>query len=130
MDAPVGRHEFSSSQNEILETAATWIGFSAWIVMIGSGLMAVGAILSGEAASVASLIAAAIYFVVGLSFRGAATSLKQVALTTGNDMDHLMAALDKLGSAFKVMSIVFLVGVILLVVAAVAVWSWMASVST
>jgi hypothetical protein len=41
-----------------------------------------------------------------------------------------MVALDKLGSAFKVMGIVFLVGVVLLVTATIAVWAWMASLST
>ena len=130
MDAQAEHYEFSAAQNEILKRAASWTGFFAWIMMIGSGLMAVGAIFSGEAASVASLIAAAIYFIVGLSFRGAASSFHQVVATTGNDMDHLMAALDKLGSAFKVMGIVFLVGVVLLVTATIAVWAWMASLST
>jgi uncharacterized membrane protein YczE len=130
MDSQVGHYEFSPAQNEILKRAARWTGLFAWIMMVGSGLMAVGAVFSGEAASVASLIAAAIYFIVGLSFRGAASSFQAVVQTTGNDMDHLMVALDKVASAFKVMSIVFLVGVILLVVATVAVWAWMASVST
>lgn len=127
MDSQAAQHEFTPAQNEILQKAATWTGFFAWIMMVGAGLMAIGGLLSGEASSIGALIAAAIYFTIGFTFRGAAGSMKAVVQTTGNDIDHLMIAIDKLGSAFKVMGIVFLIGVVLSVATTVAIWAWMSS---
>ena len=115
MDSDTGHYEFTAAQNEILKKAATWAGLLAWILMASGGLMAIGGILSLDASAIGVLIAAAIYFMIGLNFRGAAVSMKAVVETAGNDIDHLMTALDKLGSAFKVMGILFLLGVILFV---------------
>jgi len=123
------QYEFTPAQNDILGKAATWIGLFSWIMMGSATLLALGGFLTAEASSIGALIAAAIYFIIGLTFRGAATSMQAVVQTAGNDMDHLMTALDKLGSAFKVMGIVFLVGVILFVAATVSLWAWMSSVS-
>ncbi len=129
MDSDTGHYEFTPAQNEILKKAATWAGVLAWILMASGGLMAIGGILSLDASAIGVLIAAAIYFMIGLNFRGAAVSMKAVVETAGNDIDHLMTALDKLGSAFKVMGILFLLGVILFVVAILGVGAWMATVA-
>jgi len=121
------QHEFTAQQNQILQKTATWTGLFAWMMMVSSALMAIGGLLSGEASSIGALIAAAIYFTIGFTFRGAATSMGEVVRTTGNDIDHLMDAIDKLGSAFRVMGIVFLVGAIASVIATVGIWAWMSS---
>ena len=115
MDSDTGHYEFTAAQNEILKKAATWAGLLAWILMASGGLMAIGGILSLDVERLGALIAAAIYFIIGINFRGAAVSMKTVVETAGNDIDHLMTALDKLGSAFKVMGILFLLSVILFV---------------
>ena len=60
---------------------------------------------------IGALIAAAVYFTVGMSFRGSASSMQEVVKTEGNDIPHLMAALDSLASAFQVMGILILIGV-------------------
>lgn len=129
MDDHSGHYEFSLEQNHILRKTATWTSIFAWIMMVSSGIMALGGLLTGEASSIGALIAAAIYFTIGLTFRGAATSMSAVVQTAGNDIEHLMSALDKLGSAFKVMAIVFLVGVVLSALVTVAIWAWMSSLS-
>ena len=129
MDSQTAQHEFSSEQNEILQKAATWTSLFAWMMMASSGLMAIGGFLSGEATSIGALIAAAIYFTIGFTFRGAAKSMGKVVHTTGNDIDHLMDAVDRLGSAFRVMGIVFLLGAVASVVATVGIWAWMSSLS-
>ncbi|MDH3422815.1 MAG: hypothetical protein OEN00_07465, partial [Gemmatimonadota bacterium] len=100
MDSQPAQHEFTQAQNEILAKTATWTGLFAWIMMISAGLMALGGILSGEASSIGALIAAAIYFIIGFTFRDAAKSMREVVQTSGNDIDHLMSAVDKMGSAF------------------------------
>lgn len=129
MDQNAAQYEFTPAQNEILGRAARWTGLFAWIMIVGSVLMALAAIFSGEGTSIVALIMAAVYFLIGLTFRGAAVSMNQVVRTEGNDMDHLMTAVDKLGSAFKIVGIVFLLGVVLTAVATVAIWAWMSSVS-
>jgi hypothetical protein len=130
MDQSAGHYEFSAQQNRVLRKAATWTRLFAWIMMISAGLMAIGGILTGEASSIGALIVAAVYFLVGFTFRGAAVSMSAVVQTAGNDIEHLMAALEKLGSAFKVMSILFLIGVILFVAVTVSIWYYMASLAT
>lgn len=130
MDEPGGHYEFSLEQNGILGKAALWTSLFAWIMLGSAVLMALGGLLTGEAVSIGALIAAAIYFTIGLTFRGAAQSMSAVVQTTGNDIEHLMTALDKLGSAFKVMTIVFVVGVLLSLVATIAIWAWMSSLPT
>jgi len=130
MEAHAAHYEFDSRQNGILQKAATWTSLFAWIMMISAAIMAVGGLLSGEAGSIVALIGAAIYFTIGLTFRDAASAMTAVVETAGNDMEHLMTALDKLGSAFKVMAIVFLIGVFASAVATVVIWTWMSSLAT
>jgi len=127
MDAPSGRYEFSAAENEVLASVVRWSALLAWFLMIGAGVVAVGAALSGEAASIGSLIVAAIYFLIGLNFRGAARSMASVVETSGNDIEHLMAALGRLASAFRITAITLLVGSVLFVVAVVSIWRWMGS---
>jgi uncharacterized membrane protein len=128
MEAHTGQYEFTASQNATMGRAARWSSLLSWILMGSAAVLALAAILSGEAASIGSLIVAAVYFVIGLNFRGAARAMGHVVETTGNDIDHLMTALDELGSALKTMSILFLVGVVVFAVAVVVLTRWMASV--
>jgi hypothetical protein len=127
MDVQSGSYEFSPSQNAILRRGALWSGLLAWFLMGSAVLLAITAILSAEAASVGSVIAAAFYFIIGFNFRGAAASMRAVVETSGNDIDHLMSALEKLAGALQVMAIVFVLGVIAFAVAMVMIQSWMGS---
>ena len=128
MDDPPTTYEFTIAQNETLRRAATWIGLFSWILIAGAALMLIGGVLNRDESAIGALIGAAVYFLIGLNLRGAATSMKSVVETAGSDIDHLISALDKLASAFKVMGIIFIVGVVLFVVATVALGSWMAAV--
>lgn len=57
--------------------------------------------------------------VIRAYFRGAGRYLKSVVETEGNDVDHLTSALGGLQSAFKVMVIVTVIGIILGSIAAI-----------
>ena len=113
MEGSDGHYEFTPAQNTVLGKSATWIGLFAWIMIGSSAIMAIGGFLSIDEGSIGALIAAGVYFAIGMNFRSSSTSMKAVVQTEGNDIDHLMAALDSLGSAFKFMGILFLVGVLL-----------------
>jgi hypothetical protein len=130
MDSQPGRYEFTPSENQTLSKVDRWGGLLAWVLMGSAGLLAIAAILSREAASIGSLIVAAIYFIIGLNLRGAADAMHEVVATTGNDIDHLMTALDKLASALRVMAITLLAGVILFVVSVVMIANWMESLAS
>jgi hypothetical protein len=127
MEGRSGRYEFSPAENEVLSTVTRWTGLLAWILMGCTLVLAVGALITGEAGAIGSLIVAAMYFIVGLNLRGAAGSLAAVIDTSGNDVDHLMDALAKLGSTFRLMAITLLVGAVVFVVAVVSISTWMAS---
>lgn len=114
---PAGAHEFGARENEVIERAATWIGYWSWIAIISGVLSGLGGLVSED--PVGSLIMGTIYVIVGAYFRGAATSMKEVVSTAGNDVDHLMTALDRLSSAFKVMVLLVFIGVVLALLVAI-----------
>lgn len=112
-------HEFGPSENAVIGRAATWIGYWSWIAILSGVLTGVGAFVSDD--PIGSVIMGTIYVIVGAYFRGAATSMKDVVSTAGNDVAHLMTALDRLSSAFKVMVLLVFIGVVLALLVAVLV---------
>ncbi len=112
-----GSHEFGSRENEIIGRAATWIGYWSWIAILSGILSGLGGLVSED--PIGSLIMGTIYVIVGAYFRGAATSMRDVVSTAGNDVDHLMTALDRLSSAFKVMVLLVFIGVVLALLVAI-----------
>jgi hypothetical protein len=110
-----GNYEFTEAENAIIDKTAgrakTWGIIS--IVIGGLQLLAsLGAVanpsLLGQAPG--GIVA----LVVGISFLGAGSSLKSVVQTQGNDIPHMMLALQKIGSAFFVQIIATIIGVVLL----------------
>lgn len=116
--SPPDGYEFTPSQNEVLGSAARWVGYWAWFAIVGGALMCLGG-LADLPAGIGNIVLGAVYVFVGLSFKGAAGSLKSVVTTTGNDLDHLMAAVEHLRAAFKVMVILMAVGIAAIIVAAI-----------
>lgn len=112
-----GSHEFGPSENEVIDRAATWIGYWSWIAILSGILSGLGGLVSED--PIGSLIMGTIYVIVGAYFRGAAASMKEVVSTAGNDVAHLMTALDRLSSAFKVMVLLVFIGVVLALLVAV-----------
>ena len=107
-------HEFGPYENEIIGKAGKWIGYWSWIAIFSGIAMGVGALISGEDVA-GGLIMGAVYVFVGIYFRGGAAAMKEVVSTQGNDVQHLMTALDRLASAFKVMVLLVFIGVVLAV---------------
>ena len=101
--APSYGYEFSDDENAVISKAAYWARLLG-VFMIISG---VGSLYS------CNVISFAIDLAVGITFIGAATSLKQVVDTQGNDIQHMMTALGKLRSAFKIRVIVAIVALVI-----------------
>lgn len=102
-------YEFNDVENAAISKAAFWVR-----------LLAIFTIVTGAAALLnCNVVAFAIDLAVGITLLGAATSLNMVVNTQGNDIQHMMVALGKLRSAFKIRVIVVLVALVLVVVAMV-----------
>lgn len=111
-------HEFGPRENEVIGKAGTWIGYWSWIAVISGVVLIIGGIFDATT-RIGNFVMGAVYVVVGLYFRGSAQAMSEVVSTAGNDVPHLMSALDKLSSAFKVMVLLFIIGALTAVVAAV-----------
>ena len=111
-----GAHEFGPYENEVIGKAGRWIGYWSWIAIVSGIAMMVGGIFA-EGDLLGGLIMGTVYLFIGIYFRGSASAMKEVVETAGNDVQHLMTALDKLGSAFKVMVLLVFIGVILALIA-------------
>ncbi len=99
-------YEFTDPQNAIIQKTATYARL--WgIISIFVGAIQILA---------AQLLAGIVSIVIGMVFIGVAGSLKAVVVTEGNDIDHMMTAVQKLGTAFMIQVIVtaaaFAVGVL------------------
>jgi hypothetical protein len=63
-----------------------------------------------------------VMLIVGITFIGVGNSLRMVVQTQGNDIAHMMQALQKLGNAFFIQAIAFIVMVVLVAVISVLVF--------
>lgn len=114
--AGAGRYEFTSAQNVVIGKTAKWSKFWGWVVILTGVLYGAAALFTlGESivAAILTLAIAAFYVFIGMYFKTAGSSLQSVVETSGNDISHLMTALDKLGSVFKITGILMLIGIVL-----------------
>lgn len=101
-----GGYEFNQAENQVISQAGFW-----------ARLLGIFLIVTGAAALLnCNVIQFALNLAIGISFLGGATALNAVVMTQGNDIFHLMTALTKLGTAFKIRVIVTLVALGLLLV--------------
>ena len=106
---PGGDYEFNHVENAVIAQAAFW-----------ARMLGIFLIITGVAALLnCNVIGFGLDLWIGISFLGGATALTAVVNTQGNDIFHMMTALTKLGTAFKIRVIVTLVAVGLLAVLAV-----------
>ncbi|MCH7716925.1 MAG: hypothetical protein IH876_12405 [Gemmatimonadetes bacterium] len=107
---PAAGYEFTVPQNVIIQKTATYTKLWGIISIVLGALQ----ILLGP------LPAGIVSIVIGLVFVGVAGSLKAVVVTEGNDIDHMMAALKKLGNAFLIQVIAMVAAVVVGILAASA----------
>jgi hypothetical protein len=116
-----GFYEFGHADNAVLEktgSRARWWGILSLVGGVFGLLLALlfvfGILLTGATSKLgagAGIISAAIlgfvgpislvYLVVGRLYMGAGSALVAVVETQGNDVEHLMQALDKMARAFR-----------------------------
>jgi len=105
MGGPVGyEYEFNDVENQAISSAAFW-----------ARLLGIFLIVSGVASLInCNVITFGIDLAIGITFLGGASSLSMVVNTQGNDIQHMMMALGKLGNAFKIRVFVTIAAVVLM----------------
>jgi hypothetical protein len=104
--APGYDYEFDDAQNATIASAALWARVLGIVMLV----VGVASLLN------CNVITLIIDLVVGINLLGGASSLSMVVNTQGNDVAHMMQAIGKLGTAFKVRVIATLVGLVLIFV--------------
>lgn len=116
MPGSYGNYEFNDTENSIIDKTAgrakLW-GTISTVVGVLQCLASCGAVANPTLAS--NLPTGIIAIVVGVTFMGVGNSLKMVVQTQGNDLMHMMQALQKIGSAFTVQIVCTIVGFVLAV---------------
>jgi len=111
MQGPRPQHEFTREENQIVGELATWSGGLGILKLMQTGLGLVGG----------NVIGAAIELTVALALLGGHKALRKAVDTAGNDVDHLMVAVDKLATVFLLRIVLSLVAAVLLGAVAVIV---------
>jgi hypothetical protein len=111
--APVqyGTYEFNDAENAIIgKTAGRAKLFGIISIVLGAlySMSSCGA--CAKADLLMNLPQGVIGIVVGIFFIGVGNSLQNVVNTQGNDIQHIMEALQKMGTAFLVQIITWIVG--------------------
>lgn len=116
MSGSYGNYEFNDMENQIIDKTAgrakLW-GIISTTIGALQVLASCGAVANAGMASY--LPSGIIAIVIGVTFMGVGNSLKMVVQTQGNDLMHMMQALQKMGSAFMVQIVCAIVGFVLAV---------------
>lgn len=117
MTPQYGNYEFNDYENSIIEKTADRAKLWGIISTTIGALQVVGSCGMFASPGLATYLPAGIVaIVVGVTFMGAGNSLKAVVTTQGNDLMHLMQAMQKMSSAFIIEIICAIVGFVLAVI--------------
>jgi hypothetical protein len=105
-------YEFTPAQDEVIGSMARWTGIFSWFALISGTVLALFGVLQLPEGAL-NIIGGSVYLFIGMWFRGAAKSLRMVVDTEGDDIAHLMSALENLRSAFMAMVVILGVGILL-----------------
>ncbi len=109
-----GNYEFNDQENAIIAKAAGRARLWGIISIIIGALYTISGFFFFLSPGLLTNFASGIKdIIVGIVFLGVAGSLTSVVQTQGNDVQHMMQALDKLSTSLMVQIIVTIVGVIL-----------------
>ena len=130
METPTGApppdaqgYEFTPSQNKVIRSTGSRVRVWGVFSLIGAGLtvlIGVALLFAGEVAGVVVGIIygllALIPIFIGLNFVRAGRALGAVVGTEGSDIDHLMGAIQNLGTAFLIQIVAAVFWVVIFIV--------------
>ena len=109
-----GNYEFNDAENQVIDKAAGKAKLWGIISTTIGALQVLGSCGALASPNLATWLPQGIVaIVVGVTFIGVGNSLKSVVQTQGNDLMHMMQALQKMSTAFTVEIVCAIVGFVL-----------------
>ncbi len=110
---PVGGYEFTEEQNRVIASLASSMGWmSAILVIVGVVQLAVG-IVQVARGGVAVIVQAVVLLIVGWLTHRASKEFREITTSEGNDLGHLMDALEALRKLYRIQVILILAAVVM-----------------
>jgi hypothetical protein len=113
--APRPQYEFNETQNRTMAALASAMTFVGTVTIILGGVMLLG-VLTGD---LIRPLLGAVQIIIGVWTLASAAHFRQIVDTRGSDIDHLMAALDRLRSLYSLQRVLIIVSVVLTLLALV-----------
>lgn len=114
-------YEFNQNENVVINRLAGRLTAAGVMQIIFGAISLIGNFVVNIGSGVIGIPTSIALIVIGALFIGAAGSFRQITRTQGNDLAHLMGALDKLSSAALIQIIAFIVAVVLFVLTVIIV---------
>lgn len=126
-----GAYEFNDAENAVIGRTASRALLWGVFALAGGGLMllfvlglSIFLIVQTESAAPLMMVVfvlpvVLVYLAIGWFYVGAGRSLRSVVDTAGNDVEHLMTALGRMSTAFKIEVIVMIIVFVLAIIAVV-----------
>lgn len=112
--AGYGQYEFNDYENSIVaKTAGRARLWGIISIVIGALYTLSGFLFFLSPGLITNFVTGIIGIVIGVVFLGVGSSLNSVVSSQGNDVEHMMNALNKMSTAFMIQIITTIVGVIL-----------------
>lgn len=106
-------YEFGPEQNRVIERLSARIqGFGIVSIILGALSIIGGVVLlfSSPVVGIGRAVGAIVPIVTGIIYTRGAAKLRDVVKTSGDDIGHLMAAMDELGKAFMIQLVMVAIG--------------------
>lgn len=115
-----GSYEFNEYENSVIDKVASRVKLWGIVsIVIGAFQILSSCGMFANASYATNLPVGIVGIVVGVTFVGAGNALKAVVQTQGNDLMHMMQALEKMSSAFLIQMICLVVAFVLAAIIAV-----------
>lgn len=111
-------HEFDASENEVFSGLSGAMRFVAAVTIILGVLFAIVGVfsLSSPITALVNLGQGVCMILIGVWLYGAGNNFKDVAITEGNDITHVMFAIKKLKNVYTLQAWLFAISIALVVI--------------
>jgi hypothetical protein len=110
-------YEFTEAHNEIIGGLARFMQITGVMILLYGGLETVQGVLAIRQDGWTDLVGAAVSAVIGVFTLKAASFFRRIVVSQGEDLSHLMAALETLRRLYKLQAVLYIIGVTLLILA-------------
>jgi len=119
-------YEFSDAQNKVIKRLTAnmfFVGIFVFLLGVFFGVVDIYYWVSSDKEGIVKIFVAVVAFVcitMGLYTLSSSRSFRRVFVSEGNDVDHLMIAMDKLATWFGILTFVIIVALAIVILGALA----------